>query len=158
MRIPLLLPTVLAVLVLSTGCVTIAPNAVSPAGGLLPRGERLATVAPGPGWPDPVQPPARETLAPAYGPATATATSAATSHPAARPGPGQPQHEPAVATSRHPHRVTGRPPAVIRRSSPARHRPHQVPRPYNTGAVCSWAQGTGFDPSVVRACRQQLGR
>lgn len=157
MRIPHLLPTVLAVLVLSTGCVAVAPKAAPPAGELLPRGERRATAAPGPGWPDPVQPPAREILAPAYGPAPAAATSAASPQSAARTGPGQTQHEPAVSPPRHPHPATGHPPAAVRHSSPTR-RPHRAPPPYDAGAVCSWAQGTGFDPSVVRACRQQLGR
>lgn len=48
------------------------------------------------------------------------------------------------------------------RTKPAAH-PHQArPAParprYDPRAVCAWARGISIDPSVVSACRQQLGR
>ncbi|MFI6689206.1 hypothetical protein [Streptomyces sp. NPDC050485] len=157
MRPARLLLAVLAVLV-STGCVAVASRTTPPAREFTPTGGRIATVAPGPLWPDPIQPPARETLAPAYGPAP-TAATAPSAELVDLPGPDQPPHEAPAQRHEHAPRAAGHTPAAVQHSSPLprpyRHRPEPG---YNAVALCSWAQGAGLDPSVVRACRQQLDR
>ncbi|MFI6056347.1 hypothetical protein ACIBCO_40610 [Streptomyces violascens] len=155
MRALRLLLVVLAVLV-SMGCVAVAPKTVAPARELVPTGGRVATVAPGPSsWPDPVQPPARETLAPDYGPALTTPTA-----PSAEPvDPDRPPPEAHSGRHEHAPHAAVHPPAAVQPPSPVP-RPHRHrPRPgYDPVVLCSWAQNTGVDPSVVAACRQQLGR
>ncbi|MGW1871394.1 hypothetical protein ACWCPS_38470 [Streptomyces mauvecolor] len=148
---------VLAVLV-GTGCVAAAPKTAAPARELVPHGGRFATVAPGASWPDPVQLPARETLAPAYGPAPTTPT-APSAEPVAPPGPDRPPPETHAGRHEHAPRAVGHAPAVVPPPSPIPRPRRPRPRPgYDPGALCSWAQNTGVDPSVVAACRQQLSR
>ncbi|WP_189971066.1 hypothetical protein [Streptomyces violascens] len=131
---------------------------MTPAREVVPDGGRFATVAPGPLWPDPVQPPARETLAPAYSPApTTTATEAA--EPLDRPGREHPARDADAGHHGPAQHGTGHPPAAVRRPSPVPRPPRQRPQPdYDPGTVCSWAQGAGIDPPVVRACQQELAR
>ncbi|GAA2417499.1 hypothetical protein ACFPFX_04380 [Streptomyces mauvecolor] len=147
------------VVLLATGCVTVAHKTVPHGGEFMPQGARLTTVAPRSLWPDPVQPPARETLAPAYGPSPATTPAPAPdSSVGTADQPGHDQPQPAAAPA---HRDRGnRDPSTARHSTPAPpHRAHPHPRPeYDPGAVCAWAQGIRLDPSVVRACREQLSR
>ncbi|MFE9406299.1 hypothetical protein ACFYNY_31840 [Streptomyces sp. NPDC006530] len=134
---------------LASGCVTVAPGTAPPGSGVEPDARRIVTVAP-----DPAEPLARQTLAPANDPATAPhepvgarpAERTVRTHrepEAAAPAPHSPGH--ARAGAPHPGPAPRHPRA---------HAPH--PR-YDPGMVCTWAKGTGFDPSVVRACRQQLG-
>ncbi|AYG85170.1 hypothetical protein DWB77_07387 [Streptomyces hundungensis] len=152
MRIPRL-PLVVLALLAGTGCAYITPESQAPARELAPHGGRMAPAAPSPFWPEPVQAPARETLAPAFGPASPTTPADTTAARPPRPllGPGR---EPSQRTDTSGHR--GRTPRLTRRPSPApRPRPRAQPS-YDARIVCSWAQNTGLDPSVVRACRQQL--
>ncbi|MCT9089707.1 hypothetical protein N4G70_12600 [Streptomyces sp. ASQP_92] len=103
-----------------------------------------------------MQPPARETLAPAYGPAPdgpTTGTPASGSTKAAgRARRDRRQHE--AAPPRH---HTKEQHAATDRSAPAPHPRTAHPTPtYDARAVCSWAQGTGLGSSIVQACREQL--
>ncbi|MFE4863003.1 hypothetical protein [Streptomyces sp. NPDC056670] len=134
---------------LATGCVSVASKSGPPVKELGPEGGRLTAVSPGP-----EQPPGRETLAPAGAPAP-TSHGTGSARPAGPSAPDRPH--PQAADSAHRAPAHGR--AAARHPAPAPAQRHQgQPRPrYDPGQVCAWAKGTGFDPSVVRACQQQLG-
>ncbi|MFG3280539.1 hypothetical protein [Streptomyces sp. NPDC048111] len=102
--------------------------------------------------PWPAQPPTRETLAPesGAGPGVRAAASPVQPRPAVPDRPHLPLDD-----SKRGH---GRARAAERDHAPApRHHQDRRPPAYDPGQVCAWAQGTGFDPSIVRACREQLG-
>ncbi|MFE9118343.1 hypothetical protein [Streptomyces sp. NPDC007172] len=135
---------------LATGCVSVTSKPGQPDRQLKPEGGRLTAVSPGP-----EQWPAREALAPATGSAPTTRGSGAVQPP---DGPAPDRPRPDTATSAHRTPVQRR--AAARHPAPAipPHHHREQPRPrYDPGQVCAWAKGTGFDPSVVRACQQQLG-
>ncbi|MFF4188582.1 hypothetical protein ACFYZ9_35825 [Streptomyces sp. NPDC001691] len=141
------------IVMLSTGCVTMAHHTAPHGGGLVPEGGQLTTVATGPFWPDPVQPSGRETLTPAYGPATTPAVGGATGDAGPSQPPRHDRPKPVPAPVHHDDR-----PRTTTRHSPPPTRRHQSRPAYDPGFICSWAQGTGLDPSVVSACHRQLGR
>ncbi|MFD7341859.1 IS982 family transposase [Streptomyces violascens] len=123
----------------------------------VPNGGRPATVALGPSRPEPVQPPAREILAPMGDPAPAhhPRPSAPGSRSNGPRRPSAPQRR--SSPSRGPGGAATRRPAFAPGPAPRRHHDHPHPE-YNPGAVCDWAQGTGVDPTIVRACRQEPAR
>ncbi|MFE9555176.1 hypothetical protein ACFYMW_39345 [Streptomyces sp. NPDC006692] len=150
------------VVLLATGCVAVAPKPTPRGGGFVQDGGHLPTVAPSPRWPEPVQAPANATLTPMSDP-TPSLTPTPTPSPAAVTSSTEPVDR---ASSNHRRPGTNNPaprPPDRHRAAPQPDSPpprHQRTRPrtdYDASALCSWAQGTGLDPSVVRACRQQLG-
>ncbi|MEV6719748.1 hypothetical protein AB0M94_02375 [Streptomyces xanthochromogenes] len=136
---------------LATGCVSVAAKSGTPGGRLDPEGGRLTAVTP-----RPEQPPAREALAP-IGDAAPTTHGTGSARPPEGTVPERPR--PAEAgDSAHRTPAHGRTAARHRApAAPPHHRPAPPRARFDPGQVCAWAKGTGFDPSVVRACRQQLG-
>ncbi|AYG84809.1 hypothetical protein DWB77_07023 [Streptomyces hundungensis] len=135
---------------LASGCVTVAPGTGPAGSGLEPDARRIVTVAP-----DPAQPLARESLTPVDDPTPAPPDTGG-AHPTDRTVHTRQAPEaaaPAHRSPRHAHSATPHPEPAPPHSRAHGPRPH-----YDPGMVCAWAKGSGLDPSVVRACQQQLGR